>query len=40
MHYIPEMALADYMCLPKKKDEDLSALKTTLMNRCNDSKST
>ena len=35
----PEMALTDYMCQEKKKEEDLPVLKTVLTNQYNDLKS-
>ncbi len=37
-YYIPETTLTDYMFQEKREEEDLPALKTTLMHPYNDSK--
>ena len=36
----PRDNVADYMCQEEKEEEDLPALKTALMHRYNDSKTT
>ena len=40
MYYTPEMLLTVYMYQGKKEEVDLSALKTVLMHRYNDLKTT